>query len=100
MEPCFDGELDEATPDECLEVRGRSRRDRRVEQLLHVAGRELTPSHRGPLEDGALARTEPIEARREQGPERGRRLEQPGLPHVRDELLEEERIALRRRDQT
>ena len=81
-------------------MRTRSRRRRRVEQLRYVAGRELTPDDGRALEHASLARPQPVEARSEQRPKRRGRLEQPGLSHVRNELLEEERISLGCRNQT
>ena len=93
------GEPQEAATDQDVEVRSRRRRGRRVEQLRHVAGREVAPDDGGALEHAALAGPEPVETRGEQRPQRRRRLEQAGLSDVRDELLEEERISLGRCDE-
>ena len=74
--------------------------------------RELPPDHRGPLEHGALLRTEPLDTGRQQGLDGGRHLEggdlDPGDPPVAlpleravvhehaHQLADEERVALAR----
>ena len=81
-------------------MRLRGRRRTRVEQRDHVVSRELLPHDGAALEDRALPRAEPVEAGGEQRLDRLRQraLREAALQSEREELLEEERVALRRLD--
>ena len=78
-------------------MRVRSRRRIRIEQRDDVVGRELLPDHGPALEHRALAGAEPVEARGEQRLDRLRQraLGEAAFQREREELLEEERVALR-----
>ena len=68
----------------------------RVDQCHDVVEPELLADDRPALEDGPLARPQPIEAGGEERLDglRHRALGEPALQREREELLEEERVAL------
>ena len=71
-----------------------------VEQRDDVVQPELLPDDRAALEDGTLARPEPVEAGGKQRLDglRQRALGEAALQRQREELFEEERVSLRRLD--
>ena len=88
---------DEAALGERLQVRIRGRRCIGIEQRDDIRSSELLPDHGAALEHRALAGAEAVEARGEQRLDRlGQRpLREPAFQRQRQQLLEEERVALR-----
>ena len=78
-------------------MRVRGRRGIRIEQGDDVAGGELLPDDGAALEHRTLAGAEPVEAGCEQRLDRLRQrtLCEPAFQREREELLDEERVALR-----